>query len=237
MVERLDELLATLHSDEGRLELLNEIYITGDTDVADRILAMDVGSTVLDREIEHAKQKVDMDRFRDLAKMKIDVLLVSALYSATTEIVTRWDDPELANHAIKRLISGVGDSQMTRNGLASAAEIAQAFGRGDAARGYLEKLLTLLDGKPGYELSTADTLIRLERYDEAIDRFLVGEDTSQALNLAKEHSTGRVNSIASWEFNRYRPGFDSAELYVECAAQIDKTEEAKSFFSEVCRKS
>jgi hypothetical protein len=61
----LDDILATMQTNEGRLLFLRKIYVPGNTAVAERFLAIDPNRDVIEREITYAREHGDTERLRD----------------------------------------------------------------------------------------------------------------------------------------------------------------------------
>ncbi|KYK26764.1 hypothetical protein AYK26_04795 [Euryarchaeota archaeon SM23-78] len=236
MNEQLDTIMGALHSDEAQLAFLRSIYAPGNTEVADRILAMSEDYSIIEKEITHARESGDTDRFRSMAKRHIDYYVTHDFDILLRDIVKGWNDPELADYAIVQMTSKPEDDRKLEGPLQYSAEIAQAFGKEDVAQANLERLLALQERDSEYKFPSAQTLKKLGRFDEAIDRYLEAEWTSAAFNLAKEKSPGRLTAIAEIGFNEYKPGSGSAEFYVECATQIGKTAQAEKTLVEYAKK-
>lgn len=231
MTVQLDVLLENLHSDDSRLHFLRNVYTPGNTEVADRILAMSGDSSVIEKEIAHARQAGDVGRFRQMAKRHIDYHVRHDFDILLRAIVIGWQDPELADYAIQKMTSKPEDNRKLEEPLEYAAEIAQAFGKEEVARQQLERLVALQDRDSKYRFPAAQTLVKLGRFDEAIDRYLEECDglawISDALKLAREHSPARVTEVAQRGFDQYKSGSGFEGLYVECARQVGQTRAAE----------
>jgi len=229
MSAELDTILGNLHSDEARLTFLRSIYVPGNTDVADRILSMSTNSSVIEKEIEHARQVGDTDRFVTMAKKEIDFHVDNGFKNLLKDRVIRWQDVDVADYAIARMTSVPEDNRILEFSLEYVAEIAQAFGKEEFAKQNLERLLTLQERDSEYKFSVAHTLIKLGRFDEAIDRYLEGgyHDIPSALNVAQEHSPTRITEVAQKGFDDYKQGSGFEEFYVECAEIVGKTRQAE----------
>jgi tetratricopeptide (TPR) repeat protein len=233
MTQDLDNLLGSLHSDKSRLAFLNSIYIPGNVDVAGKILTMGEDSSVIEKEMAHAKKTGDTDRFKDMARKNIDYYVAHDFDILLRDIVIKWQDPELADYAINQMTSKSEEDRKLEGPLQYAAEIAQSFGKEEVAKQNLERLLALQEKDSEYKFPAGDTLKKLGRFSEAIDKYV--ESTKgrcsgfmgNALRIARENVPERVEEIAQIGFDAYEPetGFES--IYVECAEILGKTEEAE----------
>ncbi len=239
MTVQLDTLLENLHSDENRLRFLRSIYTPGNTKVADRILVLSEDSSVIEREVTHAKKAGDTDRFRDMGREYIDYCVTHGFDIQLRNIVIRWQDPELADYAIAQMTSKSETDRKLEDSFKYSAEIARAFGKEDVARANLERLLALQERDSKYKFPAAQTLKKLGRFDEAIDRYLAcggyGE-LGNAMDLAREHSSNRVSKVAQRGFDSFDVKNGFAEFYVGCAEVLGKTKDAEKVLVKYAKK-
>ena|GEM_PF-5294694 len=242
MQAQLDTLLENLHSDENRLKFLRGIYTPGNIDVADRILAMSEDSSVVEKEMAHAKETENMDRFRGMARRHIDYHVSHDFDILLRDIVIKWQDPELADYAIAQMTSKSEADRKLEGPLAYSAEIAQAFGRNDVARANLERLLALQERDAEYKFPAGDTLKKLGRFSEAIDKYVESAEgrcsgfMGNALRIARENVPDRVKEIAQIGFDAYEPKTGFEGIYVECAEILGKTGEAERVLVKYAKK-
>ena len=194
MQKELSSLLGNLHSDEARLVFLKSIYVPGNAEVADEILTMDPENfSILTIETEYARKVGDINRFRDIAKKDIDCYIRNDLNSLLQSIVVDWKDPELADYAIAQMTSKSEEDRKLEGPLQYAAEIAQSFGKEEVAKQNLERLLALQEKDAEYKFPAGDILKKLERYSEAIDKYVESAKgrcsgfMGDALRIAREN--------------------------------------------------
>jgi len=222
MAEDLDFILGGLEHEDARLRLLKKLYIPGNVDVADRILAKEENSSILEQEAEHADKAGDEARLKDMATRLIDVYISRRVHNIV-DLVIEWNRPELTKYAIELF------TQRDPPRLDNAIEIAEGLGMTRKRRGLLEKALALEEEKSDDGEGRASTLAKLKRYDEAIDR-LIRKDVygiKQALDMAKEHSTDRLTQIAKRGFSRFRGEPGEWSMYVECGKILGKMEKVE----------
>lgn len=236
MTQQLETIMSTLHSDKARLSFLKSIYEPGNTEVVDRILLMSEDSSIIQQEIIHAKEAGNNTRFRKMAERCIDYHVRHDLDILLRGIVIGWQDPRLADYAIEQMTSESEADRKLEGPLEYAAEIAQSFGKHEVAKQHLERLLSLQERDSEYKYQAAQTLKKLGRFDEAIDKYLEDKWVDTAFNLAKEHSPTRVTEIAEIGFRSYKVGSGSAEFYVECAEVLDKTKKAEKTLVKYARR-
>ncbi|MEA3229544.1 MAG: hypothetical protein U9P44_01390, partial [archaeon] len=227
MTQELDNILKYLSSTDAQLTFLRSIYVPGRIDVADEIILRSEDSSIIRKEIAHAKQACDYDRFRSLAKRYIDYHVSHDFDILLVGIVKEWQDSELADYTIEKMTSKPEKDRKLENPLEYSAEIAQAFGKEDVARDILERLLGLVERDSEYRFPAAQVLEKLGRFDEAIDRYLEAEWVSDAFYLAKEQSPIRSVENAEVGFKNYKQDRGSAQFYVECAELLGKTGQAE----------
>jgi tetratricopeptide (TPR) repeat protein len=234
--QTLDALLANLHSEKSQLVFLNGIYTPGNVEVADRILAMHRDSSVIEKEIEHARKNGELERFRDLARKYVKHNISMGAGILLKDVVIGWQDPVVADYAVTQMTSETMPMKTVEYLLPYAADIAQAFGNNEVAKASLERLLSLQieDDLDVTSVSAAtrvsDTLKRLGRFDNAIDRLMRANLPMSAFELAEEHSPQRLKEIAEVGFAKYTPAPISGqtEFYAKCARVIGKEDEARS---------
>lgn len=224
MVETLDDLLGRLHSKDSQLVFLKNLYEPGNTEVGDLILSLKPRDfEVLEGEVSHAREQGLDGRFVDLAKRLAVQYIERNWTDSLTKRVLAWDNKEVAEHVVERLIAQ-GDEESF---LGCASEIAKAFGNEYKARKCLEDLLELQRNSEDL-FSSATTCVKLERYEEAIDFYSKGGRFMKALTIAREHSTTRVEEVAQKGFDEFNPSRGFWEDYIEYAEVIGKTREAKN---------
>lgn len=225
----LETILQSLHSDINRMSFLHQIYIPGNIEVANRILAINPqDSSVLKQEIKFASEHDMGNRASALAMKMVDSYLEEGFESLITEDVSKWGSPEVADYAITQLTSDLSDREESR--LEAAADIALAFDRKEQAHDLLEELLEVqLDTKSEYFFSPAQTCVRLGRYDQAIDLYMQGGHNwkENALHIAAQHVPEREEEVARSLFESYEPGFASQEPFLKAARVLGKVDEAK----------
>lgn len=234
MAEKLETIMRILHSDESRLAFLTSIYIPGNTEVADKILTINPeNSFILENETAHAKSVGDINRFRDMAKRNIDWYVQNDCDILLQNKVINWQDSELADYAIELLTSKSKEGRRLEGSLRYAAEIAQSFGKKDVAKQNLEKFLALQERDAKYKFPAGDTLKKLGRFSEAIDKYVESAEgrcsgfMGDALQIARENVPERVKEIAQIGFDAYEPTTGFEEIYVECAEILGKTKKAE----------
>jgi tetratricopeptide (TPR) repeat protein len=222
----LNDLLSKLYSDENRLAFLRKIYSPGNIEVADRILSINPeDSSVLESEIEHAKEHGMEDRFTALARNFVNRYVTRGFTSSLEGKVIEWGNLTIANYAIAKL-----QEEGEEDSIEHAAGIAKSFGREEEARILLERLLKIqLKERGKYASSPAGTCVKLGHYNEAIELYMQAgyHWVDTAIKIAKEHAPNRLTEVAQKGFKSYNPGFGSQEIYVECAEILGKTDEAK----------
>jgi len=229
----LDPILENLHSDEARLSFLRSIYVPGNVEVADKILTMREDYSVIEKEVAHAKKTGDTDRFRDIAIKHIDHYVKNDFDISLRDIIIKWQDSELADYAIEQLTSKSEENRKLEGPLKYAAEIAQSFGKKEVAKQNLERLLALQEKDAKYEFTAGETLEKLGRFSEAIDKYVESAEgkylglIGKALKTARENVPERVEEIAQIGFNAYRPKNGVENIYIECAEILGKTEKAE----------
>lgn len=224
-MESLDNILKGLHSDKNRLAFLNRVYTPGNVEVADRILDLNLGTSVLEKELDYALKHKAKERFTALARRFVDLYIKNQYDNLLADQVVRWKDTDIANYAITKLEETGKESP-----LECAGEIAQSFGQKEKGRKLLERVLSLqFERKGDYAFAPTGTCIKLGRFNEAIDLFMQSgyHWFNNALNVAKEHVPTRVNEIAQRGFDEYAPGFHVQETFVECAEILGKVDKAK----------
>ena len=232
MSTELNPILENLHSNEARLAFLTSIYVPGNVDIADKILTMGEDYSVIEKEMAHAKKTGNTDRFRDMAIKCIDHYVKNDLDISLRDIVIEWQDSELADYAIEQLTSKPEENRRLENPLGYAIEIAQSFGKEEVAKQNLERLLVLQEDSE-YKFPAGETLEKLGRFSEAIDKYVESTEgrcsrfMDDALRIARENVPERIEEIAQIGFNAYEPetGFES--IYVECAEILGKTKKAE----------
>jgi hypothetical protein len=234
MTAKLDILLGNLHSDENRLRFLREIYTPGNAEVADRILAIEPDTSVLEKEAGYSREHGETERFSLLAKRFVDHYIQNGWDILLKKSVVRWGDRNLADYAVSKL-----EEKGEESTLEYAGDIAQSLGQEQKARQLLERVLALqMKKKDDYAFSPAGTCVKLGRFNEAIDLFMRSgyHWLDRALHVAKEHVPQRVNEVAQIGFDRYAPSFHTQETYVECAEVLGKVDKAKNTLSREARK-
>lgn len=219
-----------LHSEEAWLAFLRKIYVPGNTDVADRILAMKEDSSVIEKELAHAEQSGDLDRAREMAIQYIDYCVRNNFTSFLRNKVIKWNNSELADYAIEQMTSEFEEERRSEQVLECAAEIAQAFGKQDIATQNLERLLAFQEKDTEHKYRAGTTLKKLGRFGEAIDVYLeegAPWELKSALDLAREHCPNRITEVAQRGFNTFDTKRGFWEFYVECAEILDKKNKAE----------
>ena len=208
MVQELDAILDALPSEKVKLAFLKNIYLPGNEEVADSILAINKDdSSVFKQEMAYAKKTENCGRFVSLAKKYIDYYISHDYVILLKDIVIEWNNPELADYAIEEITLKPEDNRGLERPLEFAVEIAQAFGKNNKSIELLERLLALQERDSEYKSTAAKTLEKLGRFDDAIDKYLEEKSAvSDAFNLAEEHSPERLHEIANAEFSQYEPG-------------------------------
>lgn len=224
----LDTIMHTLNSDRSRLAFLKRIYEPGNTDVADRILALSKDAGIIEKEVAHAIEKGDTDRFQDMARAHIDYYTENDFDILLRKTILKWGDAGLAEYAIAKMTSKPKDGRNLEGPFEYAADIAEAFGNKDKARELLESLLELQRADCEYKFPIAKTLVKLGRYGEAIDMYLADESHwfNDAFRIAQEHVPERVTEVAQKGFDAYKRG-GNVPFYVECAKVLGKTRKAE----------
>jgi tetratricopeptide (TPR) repeat protein len=232
-MEGLDNILTNLHSDKSKLAFLNKIYTPGNIEIADKILTMSEDSSVIEKEMAHAKKTEDTERFKDMARRYIDYCVTNDFNILLGDIVIKWQDPELAEYAISQMTSKSEEDRKLEDSLEYAAEIAQSFGKEEVAKQNLERLLALQERDAEYKFPAGDTLKKLGRFSEAIDKYVESAEgkcsgvMGNALRIAREKVPERVKEIAQIGFDAYEPETEFESIYVECAEILGKTEEVE----------
>lgn len=228
----LDEMLATLHTDETRKDFLRQIYTPGNATVADHLLALGPDHSVLAREIDYALEHGPRERFETLAKQEIDHFARDGQGTPLQKRVLGWNDPALGVYALEQL--GVAFS--SGENLTAAAEIALAFGRREQAEILWARLLPLqMMNVSGSHRPAAETLVKLGRHREAIDIYLSGNSRysnyGHALSIAREHLPDQVNFIANAAYIGRNRAFDfetgDVATFLECAELLGHREDAR----------
>jgi hypothetical protein len=234
MTQDLDNLLGSLHSDKNRLAFLNQIYTTGNIEVADRLLGLTPSTSVLEKEVRYAREHGDTERFTTLARRFIDHYIENNWDILLEDEVMGWGNPDVADYAITKL-----EETGRESSLKYAGEIARSFGQTERERELLERVLAVqMEKEDEYAFSPAGTCVKLGRFDEAIDLFMRSgyRWLDSALNVAREHVPERTNEIAQRGFDEYAPTFHTQEIYVECAEILDKVDEAKKTLTKESKK-
>ncbi len=224
---QLEDILRNLDTDKNRIAFLKKIYSPGNIEIVNKILSIDPkNTTVLEMEINYARENKLENRFITLAKKLLD-------YYIDEDKVIKWDNKDIAEYVLAGLAS-----ESNEHSLEAGARIAAALGKEAEARQYLEKLLKIQikqARRHGYFNSPANTCIKLGKYDEAINFYLKSDYyIDKALKVAKEHSPESVAKIAKKGFNESYPFKE--ELYVECARILGKTDQAKEALSKYAKK-
>lgn len=234
MIESLDNLLESLHSDKNRMAFLNRVYTPGNVEVADRILALTPNTSVLEKEISYAREHGASERISSLARRLVDYYTQNNWDILLRNKVVEWGDRDVADYAISKL-----EEKGAESTLEYAGEIAQSFGQEQRAKKLLERVLTVqMKKKDKYTFSPAETCVKLRRFNEAIDLFMQAEYHwfDRALHVAKEYVPQRVNEVAQIGFDRYAPAFHTQETYVECAEVLGKVDRAKKTLAHEAQK-
>ena len=228
MSQTLDVILENLQTDENKLNFLGGIYTPGNTEVADAILALNPDDLkVLKGELKHSKAEGLEDRFRFFARKFIDLYVAEDWDITLKNEVISWDDKGIADYAISRFTEkGKEDS------LEYTAEIATQFGRESEGRQLMERVFDLKMAKSGkeYPFLPAETAVKLERFDQAINLYVKAGYgwLDIALKIAQEHVPERVTEIATLGFNRYDSDRNHLpELYLESARILGKEGKAE----------
>ncbi len=233
MSTKLNSILENLHSDEARLAFLTSIYVPGNTEVADRILNMREDSSVIGKEMAHAKKTGDISRFRYMAIKHIDYHIKHDYDILLRDMVINWQDPELADYVITQMTSKSEENRRLEGSLKYATEIAQSYGKKEVAKQNLERLLAIQEKDTKFKFPAGETLKKLGRFSEAIDKYVESAKgrcsgfMGDALNIAKEHVPKRVKEIAQIGFNAYEPKTGFENIYVECAEILGEIETAE----------
>jgi len=239
MVENLDTLLRNLHSDDAKLSFLKSIYTPGNAEVADRILAVVTDSSVIEKELGHARQSGNTERFEQMARKHIDYHVENGHDILLRDHVIQWGDADLADYAVQQMVSKSRPDKQRTGPLEHAAEIAQSYGKPDEARRHLVAKLAIQLRDTRFGFTAAHTLKELGRFDESIDLYLE-EDTygfiDNAFYLAKEHSPSRLAEVAEIGFNRFKIGSGFEEFYVECAEVLGRTDQARGALVQYAKK-
>ncbi len=195
-------------------------------------------SRLLEKEIEQAKEADEKDRFVMLGRKYVDYYIANEFDILLIDIVKEWDNPALAEYAISRMSSVSNEKRRLESTLEYAADIATAFGKEEQAKQLLERLLEYELKNPEFKSPAARTLVKLGRYDRAIDRYMKCNDgyLENALSIAKEHCPDRMEEVARKGFKNFKDINWFAEFYVECAEILGKKEQARKNLVKKARK-
>lgn len=237
MAPTLEVILKNLQSDKNRLAFLEKIYTPGNIEVADRILTMSPdSSTILKREMAHAREQGQEDRFVAMGRKLVDYHVDNDFDILLSDIVVGWGNKPLADYAISRLFK-----KEKEDSLEYAAEIAMKFGREDEGRKLMERVFDVQMARSGkeYPFSPAGTAVKLGRFDEAINLYIKAgyHWLNAALKVAREHVPERVKEIATLGFDEYDSDRNhNPELYLESARILGKEGEAEKVLKKEARK-
>ena len=229
----LDDLMGSLHSEESQLTFLNSVYTPGNVEVADRIIALNPHSEVLDEEVHYALAHGDEQRFEKLAKKRVDSYVENDWVTLIGDYVMKFGNMKVANYAIAAL------EKMAKEGsIEEASDIAQHFGQSEKRDELLERLLSIQMQEKDWVFGPSQTYVKLGQFNEAID-LLVNSGYNwfgRALEIAKEHVPERIEEVAQRVFHEYSPDSARQEPFVEAARILDKTDEAKKILSREAKK-
>jgi len=224
----LADILGTLHSDQNRLRFLQSVYTPGNTEVADRILALSPGSSsVMQREVTHAIKHGPEDRVVAMGRTLVDFYINQDRDFTAKTIILEWGNKQLADYAIAKLTENA-----TEDSLKYAAELCMRFDRDDEWRQLTERVFDFEMTSSGKEYPSipARTAVELERFDVAIDLYIQSgyHWLDAALHIAEVHSLERVTEIATLGFNGYNTDKNHRpELYLACAKILGKEEKVR----------
>lgn len=247
MTTQLENLLGILHFDRTKKKFLESVrtpgtYTPEHIEATDKLLSMEENWSfirkenllIIREEILPAKEAGDNKRYIQMAKKSIDLNLKDNYDAIIMNDVIKWGDSELADYAIEQMISKLEKNKEPKQySFRPIIGIAESFGKQEVATQYLERLLTIQEKDTEDHFSAADTLQKLGRFNEAIDRYVEiakGDYPSfikDALSVAEEHVPERVKEIAQKGFDSFDTNNLSWESYIKCAEKIGKTKEAK----------
>ena len=228
MVQNLEQILRNLHSNKNRLAFLEMIYTQGNFEVADEIINLKPNSSiVLEKEIEYARANNLSDRFHSYAKKLIDYYLLNGFDILARDEVKKWNDKELSDYAVKKLVANGEDSS-----LEYASELLTRFGNEEEAKNVLSRLFSLrmikydIDRK--YPYSPAEIAEKIGMFKEALDLFIRADYLEHSLKIAEENVPERIAEVAKLGYHSYSLKTGSSVFFLRCARILGKESSARN---------
>ncbi len=232
----LDDILAAMQTDEGRLLFLRKIYVPGNAAVVERLLAIDPNRYIIEKEITYAREHSDTGRFREMAQLLITHSFSNALWPLLASKVIEWGDEETAREYVNRIVAW---EQGGEESLLQASRVAEAYGWEEERREYLEGLVEKRKKDPHQRISVAQKLCELLRFDEAIET-ICGADYGhlpRAMDIAEKYAKQKVRKVALQGYNRFREDdVYYVDFYLMCANVLDRKDEARERVMELYRR-